>query len=140
MYLTPNPTTEPAAATLAVSSLAFGASRDFSDSFVGTYVERDRGYVNLSYFYSGQVLVIVEGSAGPSRYPQIRAIEPKPFSVLRVDGSVFTEYRFTNAFGLNATARYATNISESTTSGLAGLAENLQWKQFEAYAGFRWLM
>jgi hypothetical protein len=140
-YLTPNPSTDPAAASLALSSLAFGFTRDFYDSFIGTYYEHDRGYARLSYFFGGRFLLLVDGGVGPVVYPdmEVAGTNVAGFTDIRVDASLFGEYRIKNWFGINSTVRYGTNISgQSITVG--GNADSLQWQQFEAYLGARWLM
>jgi hypothetical protein len=139
-FITPNPTTDPAAATLSLSTLSVGFTRDFYDSYIGTYFERDRGYANLSYFFGGRFLVVVDAGAGPIIYPPVPlpGLETGGTDV-RVDGSIFGEYRFKDAFGLNATVRYGQNFSSHPIT-IAGQVDELQWQQIEAYLGFRWFM
>ena len=142
-FITPNPTTDPGAAALALSSLAVGFSRDFTDSYIGTYFERDRAYVNLSYFFGGRFLVIVDGGVAPIVYPPIASLEKSAsFTNIRIDASLFGEYRFKDSFGLNATFKYNQNVSEQTipVPGSASGSEELKWQQIEAYLGFRWFM
>lgn len=138
-YITPNPTSDPGAATLSLSSLALGFSRDFADSYIGTYFERDRAYANLSYFFGGRFLVVVDGGAGPIVYPANAELKLAAFTDVRVDASVFGEYRFKDAFGLNATVRYGQNFS-GTSIVTDGQTDELKWQQIEAYLGFRWFM
>jgi hypothetical protein len=139
-YITPNPSNDPAAAGLSLSTLAVGFVRDFYDSYIGTYFERDRGYANLSYFFAGRFLVVVEGGAGPIVYPAIPGLNLAPFTDIRLDASLFGEYRIKNAFGINATVRYGQNISNTTVSVAGSGPDSLAWQQFEAYLGARWLM
>ena len=63
-YITPNPSSDPAAASLTLSSVSLGFLRDFYDSYIGTYFERDRGYLSLSYFYGGKFLVAQHEGSG----------------------------------------------------------------------------
>lgn len=144
-YITPNPSSDPAAATLTLSSIALGFNRDFYDSYLGTYYERDRGYANLSYFFGGSFLVVVDGGVAPIIYPHIPvAINPggdvPAFTDIRADASVFGEYRFKDSFGINTTIRYGQNINKSPVPIAGGGAEDLSWAQFEAYLGARWFM
>ena len=144
-FITPNPTTDPGAATLSLSSLAVGFSRDFFDSYIGTYFERDRFYANLSYFFGGRFLVVVDAGAGPIIYPPDAALEVLPHTDVRIDASLFGEYRFKDSFGLNATVRYGQNVSGTTINirdpGTGALtSDDLKWLQVEAYLGFRWFM
>ena len=74
-FLTPNPSSDPAAASLTLSSISVGFLRDFYDSYIGYYFERDRGYANLSYFYGGRFLLVVDGGAGPMVYPSMPVLQ-----------------------------------------------------------------
>jgi hypothetical protein len=138
-FITPNPSSDPGAATLSLSSLSIGFSRDFFDSYIGSYFERDRAYANLSYFFGGRFLVVVDAGAGPIIYPENVQLNLAAFTDVRVDASVFGEYRFKDAFGLNATVRYGQNFSPATII-TEGQADELKWQQIEAYLGFRWFM
>ncbi len=139
--ITPSPSTDPQAASLSLSSLAAGFTRDFQDSFIGTYEEHDRGYVKFSYLFAGRFLLIIDGGVAAVIYPPIEDLDiPDGFTAIRVDASAFGEYRFTDYFGLNATVRYDTNITDQRIAAGAGApSENLQWQQFQAYIGARFL-
>jgi hypothetical protein len=149
-YLTPNPSSDPGAATLAVSSLSFGFLRDFQDSYLGTFIERDRGYASLSYFFSGRFLVVVDGGAGPIVYPKVdvttaaAGTQTLPgWTDIRYDASVFGEYRLKDYFGINATVRYSGNASKNFVTVVRNgvdVPDYLQWQSFEAYLGARFLM
>jgi len=156
-YLTPNPSSDPGAATLALSSIAVGFSRDFFDSYIGTYYERNRGYLNVSYFFGGKVLAILEGGVGGIGYPDIDfrdeqtgavAYHQDPFTDVRIDASLFGEWRIKDFLGVNLNLRYGTNISdtsfplvnETPTADDPNPMEYLQWQEFEAYIGARWFM
>jgi hypothetical protein len=139
-YITPSPTLDPAGATLALSSVAIGYNRDFFNSYLGDFFSRDRGYLNLSYFFGGRFLLV--GDAGVARigYPVVlganrATVVQGRFATLRVDGSLFGEYRLTDSLGLNATVRYSTDITDVKLAG-----DPLEWKRFEAYAGVRWFL
>jgi hypothetical protein len=140
-FITPNPSTDPGAATLSLSSLSVGFTRDFFDSYIGTYFERDRGYANLSYFFGGRFLVVVDAGVGPIIYPPVAGTTGLEAggTDIRIDGSLFGEYRFKDSFGLNASVRYGQNASQITIT-TAGLADQLAWSEVEAYLGFRWFM
>ncbi len=145
-FLTPNPSTDPAAATLALSSLAAGFNRDFGDSYIGTYFERNRGYLKLTYFFGGRFLVILDGGAAAISYPElpegaVADAYRSEWTDIRVDASLFGEYRLKDSFGINSTVRYGTNISDkSLLVPGEDVANSLQWQQFEAYLGVRWFM
>lgn len=148
-YLTPNPSADPAGATLALSSLAAGFTRDFHDSFIGTYFERDRGYLKLTYFFGGRFLVIADGGVAAIVYPDLPATRSTDaeaaWTDVRIDASLFGEYRIRDSLGLNTTLRYGQNISDNSLTSRGGalipVTENyLRWQQFEAYLGVRWFM
>lgn len=145
-YLTPNPSTDPMAATLALSSLSIGYVRDFFDSYIGTYFGSDRGYVNFSYFFGGRFLLVAEGGVAAIQYPVIAALGANdPFTDVRVDATLFGEYRFADRFGVNLTGRYGQNFSRTevnVTDPDTGttVSDPLSWQQIEAYLGLRFLM
>jgi hypothetical protein len=140
-YLTPNPGTDPAAATLALSSVAVGATRDFVDSYIGTYYERDRGYLNVSYFFNGRFLVAADGGAAAVRYPTIVApVKHAAFTDVRVDASLFSEYRLQDSVGLNFTLKYDQNISSTKLTSSSGVEDNLAFSRVQAIVGARWFM
>jgi hypothetical protein len=149
-FLTPNPSTDPEAATLALSSLSAGFTRDFHDSFLGSYFERDRGYLKLTYFFGGRFLLIADGGVAAHVYPEIPSNSstvgpPEPWTDVRVDASLFGEYRIGDSLGINSTLRYGNNISSTalatpSESGGRPIQNHLGWQQFEAYLGVRWFM
>ncbi len=141
-FLTPNPSSDPAAASLTLSSVSLGFTRDFYDSYIGSYFERDRGYFKLTYFFGGRFVVIVDTGVGALVNPTINtpSIQEATWTDIRIDASGFAEYRFKDSFGINTTLRYNTRISDNGLD-IPGIGEDkLQWQQFEAYLGARWLM
>jgi hypothetical protein len=143
-YITPNPSTDPAGAGLALSTLSVGFIRDFNDDYISTYSERDRGYVKLSYFFGGRVLVVGEGGVGAAIYPKGDPTKlpttdhPEGFTDIRIDASLFGEYRIRNWFGINTTLRYNQNVS--ATSAIVDGIDPLRYQEVEAWLGARWLM
>lgn len=134
--ITPAPSNDPAAASLALSSLAAGFTRDFSDSYIGTYEEINRGYLKFSYMFAGRFLLVVDGGVAAVVHPPIDNLSSDGFTAIRIDPSLFGEYRFLNWLGVNATVRYDTNITDQTVA-ISGETEQLQWQQFQAYLGVR---
>ncbi len=139
-FLTPAPSAEPGAASNSLSSLTVGFSRDFYDAYIGTYLERDRGYVDLSYFFAGRFLLVVDAGAGPIVYPKIDALKLAAWADVRIDASLFGEYRFKDTFGLNANVRYNQNLSGTSITINGGNPDFFKWNEIEAYLGFRWFM
>jgi hypothetical protein len=146
-FLTPTASTDPNAASLASSSIAVGFIRDYSDSLIGSYVERNRGYANITYFFGGRVLVVLDGGVGPAVYPALptyRGVGQGPsvsggWTDIRWDASLFGEYRIKDYLGINALLRYSGNASPAQLETADG-ADPLQWQTFEAYLGARFLM
>jgi hypothetical protein len=144
-FLTPNPSSDPQAATLTLSSLALGYTRDFQNSYVTTYYTRDRGYLSLTYFFAGRVLTVLEGGVAAIEYPTFTRFAGAPqtqaFTDLLYDASLFAEYRLADSFGINATFRYGQYVGNTPIpSPGGGTPDNLSWQRFEAYAGVRWFM
>jgi hypothetical protein len=151
-YITPNPSTNPGAATLSLSSVALGFTRDFTDSYIGTYYESDRGYLNLSYFLSGQFLLVAEGGAAAIRYPDITLpVVHAAWTDTRIDASLFGEYRVKDSLGINLTFRYDGNLSSTflrtpavaatpTSPGTPGNDDFLSYNRFQVYLGLRWFL
>jgi len=143
---------------LALSSIAIGYQRDFQNSYLGTYYGIDRGYIKFAYFFAGRVLATLEGGVAAIEYPRIQepesasstTLRASAFTDARADATFFTEYRFTNTFGLNATFRYGQEFSNTlirepaNPTSMAAAPLNTQfamdWQRFEAYIGVRWFM
>jgi hypothetical protein len=141
----PNP-----AATLGLSSAAVGYTRTFSQNYLSTYYVRDRGYLTLSYFFAGRVLAQLEGGYSFITLPAVRnretgvAVYPTDGSDWyqhRVDAVAFAEYRFADSFGLNATFRYDTSLTDNEIPlGPGGGTDDLSFERYQAFLGLRWFM
>jgi hypothetical protein len=141
--LTPSAASDPAGATLSLSSLSIGFNRDFSDSYIGTYVETDKGFAKFSYFFAGRFLLVLEADVSANRFPKITIpIAHAAWTDVPVAASIFGEYRFAKVFAVNATLSYGNNISSTVLSapGAPVGFEALQWQDFQGYLGFRWFM
>jgi hypothetical protein len=131
--------------SLTLSSIALGYTRDFFNSYLADYYGSDRGYLKFSYFFAGRALISLEGGAGAIEYPNFTFLNGgghASFTDVRVDTTLYGEYRFTNYLGLNLTAKYTTNLSSTVLDIPAGggaPAEEyaMQWRRFELYAGVR---
>jgi hypothetical protein len=144
-FITPNPSADPTAATPTLSSVAVGFLRDYVDSYIGNYYERDRGYLNFSFFYGGRFLVVLDGGAGPIIYPKMRVGTSTidGFTDIRIDAGLLGEFRFKDQFGVNLSVRYNQNINNHPipiVGGPGGKTDDLSYKDVEAYLGFRWMM
>jgi hypothetical protein len=142
-FLTPSPTVEAGSlSTPTLSSVSVGFVRDFYDSYIGNFYERDRGYLSFSFFYGGKFLIVADGGAGPIRYPQsiVSGQHVNAFTDIRIDAGLFAEYRFKDWFGVNASVRYNENINKSPISIPGTTPDDLSFRDIEAYLGLRWLM
>jgi len=132
-------------AGLSLSSIALGYTRGFSNSYLGNYYGSDRGYLHFSYFFAGGATLGLEGGLGTVEYPDMfwadGSLRHKSFTDVRADATLFSEYHFTNTFGLNATLRYTSNFSSvHDLQDLKGDTLNvfdMEWKRFEAFLGAR---
>ena len=126
--------------SLSQSSLSLGYTRDFQTSYISDFYGLDRGYLKFSYFFAGRAVINLEGGAGAIEYPELfvtNASTHSAFTDMRIDGTVFTEYRFTNYLGLNGTFRYTTNLSGAEITLAPNQVYAMQWQRFEAYLGVR---
>jgi hypothetical protein len=146
-FLTPSSSvssgTNPTQTAPTMSSISVGFLRDFYDSYIGNYYERDRGYLSFSYLFGGRFLIVVDGGAGPVIYPKAWfAGKANPsFTDVRIDASLFAEYRFKDQFGVNASVRYNQNVSSmSIVDQASGRNDSLRYMDVETYLGLRWLM
>ena len=149
-YITPNPSTDPAAASMALSNVTVGYTRDFVNSYISDYYTRDRFYATISYFAGGQFLLQADGGVALHGYSvpfdaNRTPLGPSGFKETRVDATLFGEYRFADSFAVNTTLRYTANLNDTViqvTDPATGTTtpNYLDWKRIEAYLGFRWFL
>jgi hypothetical protein len=135
-FIQPRPNLEEATVTSGLSSIALGYTRSFSNSYYGSFYQRDRGYLQFSAFLLGAIAGGIEFGVSRVAYPdvQIGAFQQDSFSQLRIDGRLFGEYRFTETFATNATLQYDQVNSEAVNG------EDLDYNRWQAYLGLRWFM
>jgi len=135
--------------SLTLSQIGLGYTRDFANSYFGSFYTRDRGYASISYFFAGRVLVVLEGGVSRVHFPDLyfatggaaAGVRQPSFNEMRIDSSLFTEYRFTDSLGVNATVAYDMNSSRTiATDPSRTLMDDLSWKRFQGFVGFRWFM
>lgn len=133
------------------SRLRGGFLRDVQPSLFGNYFVRNRGYLNYSQSFSGRFLISADAGVGynqygylatstGARFPGVTGADGADgsFDAVRVDGTLFAEYRFSDVFGINATAR-----GEALLSGVrfpsrgASTGQPIDWTRFDAYLGVR---
>jgi hypothetical protein len=143
---------QPREASLTLASIGVGYTRDFANSYLGSFYTRDRGYLSVQYFFAGRVLTVLEGGVSRVHFPRLlysptatggAAVERSgAFNELRIDTSLFAEYRLIDSLGINATIAYDMNNSQTirTDPNNAAMLDDLSWKRFQGFLGFRWFM
>lgn len=135
-------------APVGLSSVAAGYTRSFGASYLGTYFQRDRGYLNATYFFGERfVLALSGGLSHVTRPPTYFDTAPPQVQYggggeNRVDALAFLEYRLGPTVGLNATFRYDAELTSVIIpvdpAGLA--ADQLKFSRYQAYLGLRWFL
>ena len=125
---------ETPSATTGLSTVALGYTRELTNSYLNSYAQVDRGYLRALYFLGGAFAASVTGGFSHVRYPASPLYGA--FSQNRVDARLFAEYRFSDSFGLNATALFDKNMSEP----LRPPTEDLDYTRWQVYLGARWFM
>jgi len=131
-FIQPRPNLEEATAASGISSVALGYSRSFSNSYYGSFYQRDRGYLQFSTFLVGAVAAGLEFGVSRVAFPAVGT--EGDFDQLRLDGRLFGEYRFTDTLAANATVQY-----DQVNSPNVAL-EDLDYTRWQAYVGVRWFM
>ncbi len=143
-YLTPSPSTDPMKVTASLSSVAVGFSRDFDDSYIGTYLERDRGYARFSYLFGGVFLLVADAGVSAVIYPNAPDWgQADGWTDVAVDGKLFAEYRVIDSVGINADIGYRGYFSKTavTFPNYPNEGTNaLDYQQITAFLGARWFM
>lgn len=147
----PDLTGPPREAMLAISQIGAGYTRDFGESYFGTFYQRDRGYLTISYFFAGKVLTSLQGGIARLHYPTTyfpvapgtqAEVRAGSFNETRYDASLLAEYRFVDSVGINTTLTYEQNDSRFIRVDAAdpNAYDDLSWRRFQASLGVRWLM
>jgi hypothetical protein len=135
-FIQPRPDLDSASVATGLSSVALGYARTFSNSYYGSFYQRDRGYAQASMFLLGALAGGIEFGVSRVAYPEVATAEVQRNSVsqLRLDGLLFMEYRLTDTFALNGTLQYD-QVNSGPLNG-----EDLDYKRWQAYVGVRWFM
>ena len=158
-FILPQPRLPEEGAKVGLSSVAVGYTRNFTDSYLTDYYQRDRVYLNFSYFFAGVFLLSAEGGWSHMTYPPSYNVDNTEryhaFSEDRFDAELFGEYRLSDSFGINTTLRYNANIDTADnnvivtpaavdpvdpTVVIPAAVDNLAFTRFQAFLGVRWFM
>ncbi len=139
------------------STIALGYTRDFNQSYISNFYQRDRGYVTLSYFLNGQILTSLSGGVARNSFPDSfhadnRAPTPA-FVATSFDLTAFGEYRVTPNFGVHLTGmfqRFDTDQRLNITPDDDGdgnpatvpapVFDDLWWDRVQIMLGLRYLL
>lgn len=144
---------EPGKATLLLSTISLGFLRDFQTSLLGNFYNTNRLYARVEYWFGGKVVLRLDGYGEQLNYPptfQTGAPGTAPvqstgdFTNYRAGVGLFSEYRFTQSFGINTTIDYVqqfsdTQIPAGTLPGTTIPAVfDLNYRRFQAFLGARY--
>lgn len=131
----------------APSTLQGGFVRDVQPSYLGNYYLRNRAYVSYSRRVGGRFVLSADAGLGFQRFGYVadrRSGAPLStvtgtdvngrLSTVRVDGSIFTEFRLGDLLSVNASVRGEAQLSD-VKFGLQQIP--FDWTRFEAYLGAR---
>jgi len=142
-------------APVGLSYASIGYVRDVSNSYLGNFYQRDRGYVGISYLLGGAFVTSLTAGVSnlafpdsffPAGTPDCPAtgpcIQQTAFSEQRVDATLFGEYRLSNTFGLNATLNYDRNFTDVRvpTDPLRTSEDALAYQRWLVFLGARWFL
>jgi len=133
--------------------LALGYDRNYNTAQLGNYNSTDRGFVAFSTVIGGVFLLNVGGDVG---YVDYGIIAPPPGSTMqvgsdshgnpsrqdvRVNASIFAEYRLTDWLGINTTLRYGGDFTDYhynvAVMSSGTILDPAGYNKFEAFLGVR---
>jgi len=143
-FLTSTP--DDPSAVVGLSSVTVGFTRDVSNSYLGSFYTRDRGYLGFDLFLAGVFMASIQGGFARYSYPMVDQYNGG-FAQNHVDAMLFAEYRFSDNFGLNGTVTYDKSIGEGPNPQGIQLGgpdaagnvryDNLEYDRVQAYVGLR---
>jgi len=140
-YLQPSTTTDPLRVNPLLSAVSVGFLRDFDDSLIGTYLEKDQAFVKFNYLFGGSFLLNADLAAGAVVFPVQDNPDyghPAGWTDMRVDGRLFGEYRAKDWLGLDAQLDYIGYFSQTRLAfPNANGTDNLAYQQFSLFGGAR---
>jgi hypothetical protein len=148
-FVMPGP--EGDSAQTGLSSIAVGYLRDTSNSYVGSFYTRDRGYLSFDWFLGGVFVANIQGGLSNYSFPaSTKATDTSPgnvaFTQQHVDASVFGEYRFSDTFALNGQFLFDRAFGKGpnqdglfvgTNAAGQNVYDDLEYVRYQAYIGLR---
>jgi hypothetical protein len=131
-----------------LSSVALGYTRSFGPSYLGTFYQRDRGYLNTVYFFGERFVLSLAGGLShitrpPTWFGDTPPTPQAPQSEEnRVDATAFLEYRVAATVGINTTFRYDAELDHRVYQLAPGGpgADDLKFNRYQVYLGVRWFL
>jgi hypothetical protein len=138
--------------------LSIGYTRTFVPSFIGNYSSQDRGYAQFQMLFGGSFLLGIGAGVAYVDFGQVIGAPsptcPNPCALgvnaagvdtfertdVRVDASLFAEYRFTDWLGVNGTVSYLgdfTDFRYKVAPLGSGVFDPAGYNKFEAWFGVR---
>jgi hypothetical protein len=132
-------------APVGLSYAMLGYSRDVSNSYLGNFYQRDRGYAGVSYLLGGMFVTSLDvgfsNLSFPASFFADGALQHKAFSEQRFDARLFGEYRASSIVGINATVNYDQNITKvsipTDENNLAAKRDPLEFARWQVFLGIR---
>ncbi len=145
-FLMPTPTGD--SASVGLSSVAVGYTRNWANSYLGSFYVQDRGYVSFAYFMGGVFVLNLQAGVARSSYPlsTYQGGANPAFGVTELDARLYGEYRFSDTFALTTTWIYEKraadrelDLPDDPMTG-AARTENIDYSRWQAWVGARWFM
>jgi hypothetical protein len=137
-FIQAQPDLQQATVTSGLSSVALGYNRAFNNSYLGSFYQEDRGYLNFDMFLLGAMAAGLQLGVTHVAFPESRgpggALVSDSFSQWRYDARAFGEYRFSEKWATNLTVLY------DKVNSPALLGDELKYDRWQAYLGIRWFM
>lgn len=101
-----------------ISSAAIGFVRNFTNSYIGNFVESNRFYANVQAMIAQRFYLGITGGVAALRYGDVLgrqsgALVRPAFASVRADASLFAEYRLTEWLGVNTTFQYLGEFNDA---------------------------
>jgi hypothetical protein len=143
-YVQPAP--EGSSAQTGLSSIAVGFLRDTTNSYLGAFYTRDRGYLSFDWFLGGVFVANLQGGLSNYEFPA-SSLGNASFNQEHVDATAFMEYRFSDTFALNGTFMFdqafgkgpkdQPGVRVGTDAAGNAFYDDLEYQRVQAYVGLR---
>jgi len=142
-------TLNPGSAPVGLSYASIGYTRDVSNSYLGNFYKKDRGYIGVSYLLGGVFVTGLNAGIANLAFPDSffadRTLQHDAFSEQRVDVNLFAEYRLSDSFGVNTTINYDQNITDvkipaSPEDRALDKGDELEFSRWQVFLGARYFL